>query len=147
MSFATPLFDTTNNPSQPLLELLALMSVSHDGTLRGIRHATQAAWYESGKFRAQIQERHADKKIDALPYLDALGFIHEVEPLEGRNFEHGLVLGGTVTAVRRRLAFALMLMARGQHHNPTQLIIGSDPATSSLVIQHPSIAKQHAMLA
>jgi len=44
-------------------------------------------------------------------------------------------------------AIALMLMARGQHQSPSQLVIGSDPATSSLVIQHPAVAKQHAVLA
>jgi ABC-type multidrug transport system ATPase subunit len=44
-------------------------------------------------------------------------------------------------------AIGLMLMARGQHQAPAQLVIGSDPATSSLVIQHPAVAKQHAVLA
>ncbi|MCS6902403.1 MAG: FHA domain-containing protein, partial [Myxococcales bacterium] len=42
-------------------------------------------------------------------------------------------------------AILLMLMARGQQSaSPGQLMVGRDPARSSLVIQHPSVSSQHA---
>ncbi len=45
-------------------------------------------------------------------------------------------------------AISLMLMARGQLQAPAgQLVIGRDPAQCNLVIQHPAIAPQHAVLA
>ena len=78
----------------------------------GIRDATQKAWYQEGKLRAEIQERHGDKQREAMSLFRRLGFVHEVRCRRQRYFHCG-ILGGTVVAVRKRLAFLISEWERG----------------------------------
>ncbi|RYE91754.1 MAG: FHA domain-containing protein, partial [Myxococcales bacterium] len=54
---------------------------------------------------------------------------------------------GSVPVPLNHPALVLMLMAQGQQQAaPGQLIIGRDAARASLVIQHPSVSSQHAIV-
>lgn len=101
---ATLLFDSNGTPTQDLRDLLSLMEVEHDGSLAGIRSATQAEWYQAGRLRAEIAEKHGHKKDEAMPLLRNLGFFNEIRAQRMTHF-HCAFLGATVTAVRKRLAF------------------------------------------
>jgi ABC transport system ATP-binding/permease protein len=57
-------------------------------------------------------------------------------------------LGQGVVIPLAHPAIALMLMAQGQKPAPPgQIVIGRDPAQCSLVIQHPGVSGQHAVVA
>lgn len=98
-----PFFDTNGLPTEALLALLELCEVSHDGTLPGIFAATQSAWYQSGKLRADIQEKHGDKRERAMPIFDQLGLLREVST-QSITCGHAIVLGAKKLAVRKRIA-------------------------------------------
>ena len=103
---STLFFDTNGRVTSALARLLELFGVGHDGTLKGVRDATQAAWFQAGKLRAEIAEKHGDKKNAALPLFAALGMIDAVR-VPPTDYLYALVLGGTVVAVRKRLSFLL----------------------------------------
>ncbi|MCB9808326.1 hypothetical protein H6770_03655 [Candidatus Peribacteria bacterium] len=102
---ATPFFDVNGQPSEPLLKLLERLGVQHDGTLKSIRDATQEAWYQAGKLRAEIKDTVEQGQLhnDVVGHFSQLGMMHAVES-EG-SYEYALLLGATVAAVRKRLAF------------------------------------------
>jgi hypothetical protein len=124
MIHSTPLFDNDGRPTAALSELLTLFEVEHDGTLSGIRDATQAAWYQAGKLRAEITEKHGHKKEAALPLFEQLGFMGAVKASH-ENYLHALVLGATVVAVRKRLAFLVSEWERGVRFS-TLSLLGSE---------------------
>lgn len=101
---STQFFDTDGTPTPALEGILTLFEVKHDRTLLSIRDATQKEWYQAGKLRAEIVEQHQEKRGEAMPLFAELGCVHEINaPI--KDYLHALVLGGTVTAVRKRLAF------------------------------------------
>ena len=112
MRHSTLFFDASGNPTRPLLNLLSLCEVEHVGTLPSIRDATQREWYQAGKLRAEIAEKHGSKKEQVLPLFEQLGLVSEVR---SNRLEHSfcLLLGATVVAVRKRLAFLLSEWERG----------------------------------
>lgn len=115
------LFDTDGKPSPALLEVLKITGVDHDGTLQGIRDSTQSTWYEAGKFRAAIVEQHAQLKTDLMPRFFKLGVI---DPVQAKELEYDLaiVLGATLTAVRKRIAFLSKEWERGVRFRQIVLI-------------------------
>lgn len=126
MSQNTPLFNTDGEPNPLLLNILKLFEVEHDGTLTNIRDATQTAWYQAGKLRTEIEERHGTKRDDAMPLFAELGFVGDVNP-QCQHYLHALVLGGTVVAVRKRLAFLMKKWNEGMQFNNIHLIASKRP--------------------
>lgn len=101
----TPLFDNAGKPSDALLKLLQLTNVAHDGTLAGIRDATQREWYQEGRLRKDVEEQHASLKDQVMPLFRTLGMVDAVTAPVGGGFFNVLVLGATVTAVRKRYRY------------------------------------------
>src|SRR5690606_17150403 len=106
------LFDNAGKPTSALLEVLRITGVDHDGTLLGIRNSTQSTWYQSGKIRASIGEEHGDLKTALMPFFMKLGLINEVLA-SNREYNNVLLLGATLLAVRKRLAFLMKEWDRG----------------------------------
>ena len=113
------LFDSKGCASKALVELLEILNVPHDGTMSGILVATQQAWYEKGKLRAEIKERHGDKDLSS--FFQRLGMTHEVLTERKGDISCGLLFGATVTAVRKRLALLAREWERGARI--TQLVL------------------------
>lgn len=128
MRHNTPLFDAQGQPTEPLLRLLERLGVQHDGTLKGIRDSTQAAWYQAGKLRAEIKDQMEVGQLrnDCLGPLAALGFLREAEAPE-TSYSYALVLGATVVAVRKRLAFLRDEWERGVRFREI-VLLGSERA-------------------
>lgn len=109
MNQSTSLFHTDGTPCTPLLDLLELTGIEHEGTIASIRDQTQI-WYQKGKFPYEI--RDPDKiplgKAELMPLFSKLGLQGAMSPLypwEFRWRDYCLLLGATVPAVRRRLGF------------------------------------------
>ncbi|OGJ60252.1 hypothetical protein A2635_00660 [Candidatus Peribacteria bacterium RIFCSPHIGHO2_01_FULL_51_9] len=105
MTYSTQLFHTDGTPCTPLRDLLEYTGIEHDGTITSIRDQTQI-WYQKGKFPYEI--RDPDKsplwRAELLPRLSELGLSQEIHA-QIPNYRYCLLLGATVKAVRRRLAF------------------------------------------
>ena len=70
------ILDAHNSPSAPLLQLLKITNIQHNGTLEDIVQATQKAWLRpAGKERWEMTETFADKRSIILPILSTLGLI------------------------------------------------------------------------
>lgn len=128
MRHDTPLFDAQGQPTEPLLRLLERLGVQHDNTLRGIRDATQSAWYQAGKMRAEIKDQMEVGQLrnDCLGPLAQLGFLREAEAPQTEH-AYALVLGATVVAVRKRLAFLRDEWERGVRFREV-ILFGSERA-------------------
>jgi len=105
-------FDALGNPTQSLLDLLKLFGVEHNSKLGGITRAVQNAWYQNMKLRAEIAEQHGDKKDEAMPIFQKLGMVDEIRANRMKN-HNCFLLGATVVAVRKRLAFLISEWERG----------------------------------
>ena len=120
------LFDNAGKPTSALLEVLRITGVDHDGTLLGIRNSTQSTWYQSGKIRASIGEEHGDLKTALMPFFMKLGLINEVLA-SNREYNNVLLLGATLLAVRKRLAFLMKEWDRGVRFQQVVLLGSSRP--------------------
>ena len=103
----TALFFDNGQPTEPLLHLLDLFQVRHQRTLKSIRDVTQHAWYQQGKLRAEIVDRAECEwlRTEAMRIFEQLGMVKEVSTKTNMHYKRCLLLGATVVAVRKRLAF------------------------------------------
>ncbi len=107
----TLFFDDNNNPSQELLRVLELTNIDHDGTLAGIVSATQGAWFKSGKFRFEISDEDREMITpELMECFQKLEMVHDRFSSKDE-YDYVLLLGATITAVRKRLAFLLKCMS------------------------------------
>lgn len=125
---ANMLFDKKGNPASALLDVLRITGVDHDGTLMGIRNSTQSTWYQSGKIRANIGEEHGDLKTALMPLFMKLGLMEEVKAKD-REYDNVLLLGATLLAVRKRLAFLMREWNRGVRFQQIVLLGSGRPLT------------------
>lgn len=109
-SLTTLLFDNNGRAQEPLLQILSSTKTPHDGTARSIREVTQNLWYQAGRIRAEIEERHGPLREELMPYFRQLRMVDAILPPAGQ-YEYCLLLGGTIVAVRKRLKFLDQLTA------------------------------------
>jgi hypothetical protein len=107
-------FFKNGQPSNALLELLEVLGIKHDGTLIGIRDATQKSWYQSGKFRAEIKENpeYLVLKDKLMSIFRELGLVEGVFASK-LSYDIALIHGGTLPAVQKRIAFLAQEWKRG----------------------------------
>ncbi|MDD4319071.1 MAG: hypothetical protein PHW10_01975 [Candidatus Peribacteraceae bacterium] len=106
------LFERDGRTTEHMQKLLSLFGIEGCGTVEQVRDATQRQWYQAGKLRAEIIEHHAEHREQALSLLRQMGFFDAVHA-ESRRYEEASVLGATVVAVRKRLAFLMQEWERG----------------------------------
>lgn len=90
-------------PTQPLLEILRLFDIKHDGTLEDIEKKTQAAWIRTGE-RWDLPKTESDPHLYAL--FQQLGMTEKISAGKA-HYVAALVLGATRPAVRARKEFLL----------------------------------------
>lgn len=122
------LFDAAGNPHSALIQTLDRCNVSHNGTLQGICNATQQAWYQEGKLRAEIKDTQADAVLrpELWPLFTELGFVHEVHASR-EHYRTAGVLGATLIAVRKRLRYLIAEFERGVRFDQLVLFGGTRP--------------------
>lgn len=114
--------------SEPLLKLLQVMEVTHDGTLSSIVSATQKSWLRpAGTERWHIENDLTDEKKEKLfPLAAQLGFINEMIP-SSKDYAYCLILGGTSGRMEKRLKYAAKLWKEGIHFNQIVFLVGARP--------------------
>ncbi|MBS1988152.1 hypothetical protein JST56_04120 [Candidatus Dependentiae bacterium] len=125
-------------PAQLTYELLAALNLKHDGTLQNIVEVTQKNLLRPvGKERWQspesVYQENADKII---PILKQLGLLQEVQA-EQKDYRYGILLGATVTNVRKRLAFLIQEWNRGVRVDELVILAGQrilDPDIESVAV-------------
>jgi len=115
-----------------LLQLLQVMEVSHDGTLRSIVDATQARWIRpAGKERWEIADLPAEKKERVIDLAEELGFFGEIVPKHGE-FDYALVLGATVFRMQKRIETLIRLWDAGVRFHQIVFLTGQRPLDPSV---------------
>lgn len=111
----------------PLLELLDLTQVSHDGTLASIVEGTQKKWLRpAGKERWETTDLDADKRVKVLELAEQIGFIDEVRPTETQ-YDYVLLLGATVFRMEARLNYMVKLWKEGVQFKHVVILTGMRP--------------------
>lgn len=106
MSKITSLFDNELRPHPTLLKIFEIVGLEReDDSLASIRNATQLEWYQKGKLRAEINEEHYEHRKNLMLLLRSLGFVRKMSLEKDLTVDGVLLLGGTVVAVRKRMAY------------------------------------------
>lgn len=123
------LVDISGHPTKPLLELLELFDVKHDGTLSSIVEATQKLWYQAGKERWEFEVRYPDKLDAAIPLLKKLGYIDEVSASRS-HYKYALLLGGYTMRMQERIECLIKEWNRGVRFDQIVVLTGQRPLDS-----------------
>lgn len=116
---------TDGAPSVPLLSLLALLNIQHDGSWQSIVVATQKEWLRKpGSERWHMEETVTAHQKEIVHLLQSMGCTVEVAPTR-THYDYVIILGATVTRVRSRLAYMIKLWNQGIRFN-TIVLLGSD---------------------
>lgn len=118
--------------SQPLLELLEVTGVSHDGSYAAIMRETQKKWLRpAGKERWQIPDVDPEKREQIVELADQLGFIHPLRP-QKKAYDYCLILGGTVGSMQTRLNYLIKLSEQGIRFKTIVFLTGQRPLDSAI---------------
>lgn len=120
-----PLF-IGGQPSRPLLRLLDLTGVVHDGTPTGILDATQQSWSQKGVHQGRIEERLAHLRENATSLFEQLGFTGE-QLASKHGYRYALVGGAFQLAIKKRMALLLREWRRGVRFKQIVLLGGERP--------------------
>ncbi len=119
------IIDKHGNPSQTLLELLAILGIEHDGTLRDIVRVTQLHLLRpQNSERWHMLDVYQQHAATIMPLLKKLGCLDAVEPTQ-QQYDYVLLLGATVSRVRDRLRYVVSLCEQGLRFK-TIIFLGSE---------------------
>lgn len=104
----------------PLLEILKICEVKHEGSLASIVDATQEAWVkkirpgntERWEISADITAQFEEKRDRLLLLLQQSGFVDPIFPQKNR-YDQVLILGTTMQSMLAKVAFVNNLFTRG----------------------------------
>ncbi len=135
--FLVPIFCWTAEViTEPLLNLLKQMDVSHEGTLPSIVQATQKQWLRpAGKETWHIDELSAEKREIILSYAEKLGFIQECLP-QKKHYTYAHILGATTGRMEKRISYLVQLYEKGIRFDHVVILTGArplDPAIDTLL--------------
>lgn len=120
--------DERGNPSAPLLALLQLHGIHHDGSWPSIQQATEQAWLNHGrsKERWELEPTVNHSPQDTFNLLRELGMIDRVYASEFY-YPYGVVLGATLKTVRQRFWTLKQEWDRGVHFDELVILTGDRP--------------------
>lgn len=122
--------------SPSLIELLSLMEIHHDGTLKSIVETTQKAWIQTGKERWQFEEKEKEKWNAAFPLLKKIGCVDKVEASQKR-YDYCLVLGGLSQRMQKRFDLLIEEWEKGVRFDRLIFLTGErnlDPQVEDLAV-------------
>lgn len=111
--------------ADPLLDLLDLAGVDHDGTPAGIVEATQAAWLRRpGTERESLVDppHYQEQRAAFLELFDTLGLVEEVAPTKSQ-YDATLWLGAKRETAQKRLDYLRQVW----DGSPVYLLAGERP--------------------
>jgi len=125
----------SENLPEPLMRMLEVMEVPHDGTLASIVSATQERWIRApGKERWHIADLSEDKKEAVINLAEEMGFFKEILPTE-QEYDYVVVLGATVFRMQKRIETLIRLWNDGVRFHQVVVMTGArplDPAVEAL---------------
>ncbi len=114
-------------PTPALSNILELTHIEHDGTLSSIVQETQASWLRKpGQERWQMEDTNQAFSDKLRPAFQELGILDEVTP-SCKNYDYAVLLGATLPATRRRLAYVLKLWDEGTRFKKLVFFVGARP--------------------
>jgi hypothetical protein len=137
-----PPLDASGQPKKPLLALLELLEVPHNGTLTSIVEATQERWLrKSATERWQLSELYPDKKEKALALLSQIECVDAVVPMES-HYRYALILGGPLERAKIRIQHLVALWEQGIRFDEVVLLTGNRTIDPNFERIDPSIKNE-----
>ncbi len=98
------LLTSDGKPSQPLLELLNLLAIEHDDSLKNIVEITQKNWLRKpGAERWHMKDIYQEKHAKIFPLLDKIGVLKEIKPSK-QSYDYLLFYGASLGRMQKRLS-------------------------------------------
>lgn len=111
----------------PLLKILAITGINHDGTLPSIVEATQKQWLRSAACeRWEMGDQFEELRAQLVPLFMQLGMLDEIRPTKSE-YDYVVVLGDTASEFRTRLASALRFYQKGVRFGKLVIHVGARP--------------------
>ncbi len=113
--------------TRPLLEILEIAGIKHNGTLDSIVAETQKKWLRRpGTERWHMDERYEHLKERIAPLMQQMGLFTDITPSR-KSYDYVLLNGATVHRMRERLAYIFQLYNEGYRFNKLVLCAGDRP--------------------
>ena len=117
-----------DKPIPPLTELLKLLSIKNDGTFAQIVAVTQqeqpnGLLRPASKERWEINEITVNDKPRLQELFKQLKLIEQIIP-QKKSYKYAVVLGATIHAIRRRLAYLLEMWHQGVRFETIVFLVG-----------------------
>jgi hypothetical protein len=126
-SFLTILMFSLAALPQPLLQLLEITRVSHEGSLDSIVAATQKAWLRpTRKERWEIEDTFQKQRPQVIQLARELGFIDSIYPSRQR-YAYCLLLGGMSARMEIRLKTLIHLWEKGIRFEKCVFLVSERP--------------------
>ncbi len=127
--------DKEGNPTLPVIELLNILQLPHDRTLKSIVEITQQKFFQRDKEgqrkeRWELEELMPEFRMEVIPVLDQLGMLREIPP-STTHYDGALMFGDLVTRVRTRLAYLKDLWKKGVRFDELIFLGGERPLAES----------------
>jgi hypothetical protein len=114
--------------SDDLKQLLQVMEVPHDGTLKSMVKETQKTWKRpAGKERWHIENNLSESQAKAvMEYCSKSRFFTEIVPTK-KEYDYAVILGSTVATMKKRIAFLEKIAQSGIQFKQVVLLSGARP--------------------
>ncbi|MES1224614.1 MAG: hypothetical protein ABUT20_54485, partial [Bacteroidota bacterium] len=136
------LIDEAGKPHEQLKNLLATLSIEHDGTLATIVAETQKAWLRpKDRERWEIQECFENYSTVILETAQALGIIEDLKPRQ-KYYDYALLHGSDIHDVKERLGYLIKLAMDEISFNSLIILSGPRPLDPTIE-NHEILHQQH----
>lgn len=114
-------------PPLPLLKILAVTGIHHDGTLPSMIQATQKQWLrKEGSERWEMGDQFEELQEQLVPLFEELGILNEKKPAQ-MEYDYLVVLGDIASDFRARLAQAFRYYENGIRFKKLVIHAGARP--------------------
>lgn len=146
----TYLITSDRKPTPPLINLLSVCGIVHDGSIESIIAATQkdqpiGFLRAKGKERWQLTSYYANSENAIIQQCRQLSMIEEIKP-STFCYEYAIVHGGTINGMRSRIAFLTNLWKEGYRWHNLVILTGQRPLDPIIESQTTLIDKNNGYL-
>ncbi len=139
------IIDGSGRPTIPLLQLLELLDIPHDGMIASILEACRSQWLQPGKERWEFAELYPDKKQQAYPLLKQLGCIDSCHP-QKLHYDAAILLGGHYSRMLSRMDFLQREWKRGVRFKKLIILTGARPLDFKTEIVTDNLSTEKEMI-
>lgn len=139
--------DAKGRVSQPLLDLLKLLKVSHDGTINDIVAKTQKLWIRpAGSELWHVKDIYHEQALEIIPIFKKIGCVDAVYPTK-REYHYLLFLGASLPSLRKRLASIIQWWKDGIRFKEIVFLTGQRILDPELESESALLNSENAILA